>query len=139
MLHQTPRETSANTFEATDGIVSLRILDEPARYPKSDYKVLVFRLSPKDHTRVRRLSNGIIEYLPTNAETHAYLVAFNRLLVAQGKPPLSLDTPLINKPEERKQYWYKRNTREFSQPSRNYRKKGRFIRNPRYVTNYRNN
>jgi hypothetical protein len=139
MLHQTHGETSPNLYESTDGLVSVRVLDEPHRYPKHDYKVVVFRLTPKAHSRVRYLSNGAIEFLPANEELQKFVQKFDALLRANGKPPLTSGTPLLNKPEERRQRWNSRNSEAFGRPGSHTYKKRRFIRRSRYVANYRNN
>ena len=115
MIHHTPKETTPNLYESDDGLVSVRILDDPHRYPRHEkYRVVVFRFTPKAHARIRDLGNGSIEFLPNNEELGAFLAAFDRV---NGKFPLSSGLPLKNKPPGRKQHHDRRNARRFSRNS----------------------
>ena len=111
MIHKTPNETTPNLYESDDGLVSVRILDNPHRNPPSSCTVVVFRFTPKAHTRIRDLGNGLFEYLPSNDELGAFLGAFDR---ANGKFPLSTGSQLKNKPPERKRYYDQQNARRFA-------------------------
>ena len=110
MIHKTPNETTPNLYESD--LVSVRILDDPRRYPRHDYQMVVFRFTPKAHTRIRPLGDGLYEFMPTHEEIGAFLAAFDK---ANGKYPLSSGLPLKNKPPERKGRHDRRNQRLFSQ------------------------
>jgi hypothetical protein len=112
MIHQTSNETTPNLYESNDGLVSVRILDDPRRYPRHNYQVVVFRFTPKAHTRIRDLGNGMVEFLPDNEELGAFLAAFDK---ANGKFPLSSGLPLKNKPPERAHRWQRNHQRRLSQ------------------------
>jgi hypothetical protein len=112
MIHQTQNETSPNLYESHDSLVSVRVLDDPRRYPRHKYQVVVFRFTPKAHTRIRDLGNGVFEFLPNNEELGAFLHAFDK---ANGKFPLSSGLPLENKPPARKHRHDKSNQFRFSQ------------------------
>lgn len=105
MINPTPNETSPNLYESLDGQVAVRILDQPQRYPKHDYKMVVIRFIPKDHTRIRHLGGNIYEYMPTKEEIHALLKGM------QTDPDFQVEfkRPMVNKPEERKLAWQKFN------------------------------
>ncbi len=62
MIHKTPNETTPNLYESDDGLVSVRILDDPHRNPPSSYEVAVFWFTPKAHTRILDLGDGLFEY-----------------------------------------------------------------------------
>ncbi len=102
MIHKTPNETTPNLYESDDGLVSVRILDDPRRHPRHAYQTVVFRFTPKTHARIRDLGNGLIEFMPSNEELGAFLKAFDR---ANGKFPLSSGVPLKNKPPGRKRHF----------------------------------
>ena len=111
MIHKTPKETTPNLYES-DGVISIRVLDAPQRYPVHDsHQMVVFRFTPKPHTRIRQLDKGIIEFMPTNQDVGAFLKAFDQ---ANGKFPLSSGLPLKNKPIERKRYHERKNQRRVS-------------------------
>jgi hypothetical protein len=102
MIHQTPNETTPNIYESDDGLVSIRILDNPRRHPQHEYETVVFRFTPKAHTRIRDLGNGLIEFMPDHDDIRFFLKAFDR---ANGKFPLSSGLPLKKKPWKRKSNW----------------------------------
>ena len=114
MIHKTPNETTPNLYESDDGLVSVRILDDPHRHPPHEYQMVVFRFTPKVHARIRDLGNGLIEFMPRNEEIGAFLDAFDK---ANGKFPLSNGLPLKNKPPERKRHYDQQNARRVSRNS----------------------
>jgi len=105
MIHQTPNETTPHLYQSDDCLVTVRVLDDPRRYPRHSYQMVVFRLTPKAHTRIRHLGDGLYEF-------GAFLDAFNK---ANGKFPLSSGLPLKNKSPERARRWQRNHQRRLSQ------------------------
>ncbi len=110
MIHKTPNETTPNLYES-DGLVSVRPLDDKRRYPPHKYQVVVFRFTPKAHTRIRDLGNGLIEFMPSNEDVGAFLAAFDK---ANGKFPITSGLSLKNKPPERVRRWQQNHKRRLS-------------------------
>jgi hypothetical protein len=117
MIHKTPNETTPNLYESDDGLVSVRVLDNPHRHPPGSHDMIVFRFTPKAHTRIRDLGDGLIEFMPSNEDVGAILVFLSAFDKANGKYPLSRGLPLKNKPKERKRFYDQQNARRFARNS----------------------
>lgn len=128
MYNPTPNETTPNLYESRDGLVTIRILDNPKRFPAHDYKVMVLRFLPQDHTRIRHLGGGIYEYMPTKEEFAALVKAFG---ATNPEIKIHIEGDLTNKLEERKRGWEKRNQQRV-RPKPYYRPYRRYHRFRRY-------
>jgi hypothetical protein len=110
-------ENTPNLYTSPDGLITIRILDNPKRWPQHDYKCVVVRAKPHPHERVRVLDDGTIEAMYTKQDLLFLVLAFQK---ADPDFGVQFTQPMENKPEHRKAKWKQINRRRISQ--------GRFYR-----------
>jgi hypothetical protein len=94
-------ETTPSLYVSRDGLITIRVLDHPRRWPQHDYKCVVVRAKPRPHERVRFLDDGTVETMYTKEELLHLVLAF------KVDPDFGVEftKPMENKPEPRKAKW----------------------------------
>ena len=89
------------TFVSNDGLVSIKLTTRPRRWPPHNFPVALVELKPKPGTRVLKLSDGGIQWMPRFSEVVALILKMGLRL---------LETP-ADKPESRRLHYEKINAR----------------------------
>lgn len=61
-------------FTSKDGIVKITTTTKPWRFPPHDFPVVLLRLHPRKGTRVLKMSDGSVEFMPRFSEIYALCV-----------------------------------------------------------------
>ncbi len=110
-------ENTPHHYQSPDGLITIGLLTNPKRWPRHDYRCCVVTVKPRNHERVRTLTDGTIEIMFTKHELKALVLSWSQCDPDFG---VVFTRPMENKPDSRKSKWKHINKKRISQ--------GRFYR-----------
>ena len=82
-------------YSSDDGLISVVTTTKPKRYPPHSFPVVLLRLEAKPGTRVLRVADNAMEYMPRYSEVRAICAALG----------ITIPRSLTDKPEARRRHY----------------------------------